>query len=141
MQPLPSGLDAGMLSSFNFHDIHGDIVGFGTQQEILDYVDATGQTGYVLSFPERGTLLLSQREEFSYLFAEIADMTADQDYVREFNPPLIHVHTVLGSAEVLGGTGEFQHEKGTWREITVINELNLETGVHDMTLILQIAHH
>jgi hypothetical protein len=141
MSPLPPQLDDGFLVGFTFHDKEGQIVGFGTEQEVLDWVDATGQTAYTLTIPGRGTLMLAQQEEFAYMFDVVDDMVADQEFVREFNPPLVHIHTVPGSARIIGGTGEFADIKGSWREISIIYKFDLLTGLHEMGIILQIMYH
>jgi hypothetical protein len=140
MPSLPPELEDGFLLGFTFSDENGEIVGFGTEQEVLDLVDATGETTYTLTIPGRGSLMLAQGEEFAYMFEEINDMVADQEFVREFDPPLVNIHTVPGSARIIGGTGEFAHVKGFWREISIIYKLDLLTGLHEVGAILQILH-
>jgi hypothetical protein len=140
MPTLPAELEDGFLLGFTFYDQNGEIVGFGTEQEVLDFVEATGETTYTLTIPGRGTLMLAQREEFAYMFEEINDMVADQEFVREFDPPLVNIHTVPGSARIIGGTGEFAHVKGFWREISIIYKFDLLTGLHEVGAILQILH-
>lgn len=140
MPTLPPELEDGFLLGFTFYDHEGDIVGFGTEQEVLDIDEATGETVYALTIPGRGSLMLSQEEEFSYMFAELDDMVADQEFVREFDPPLVNIHTVPGSARIIGGTGEFANAKGFWREISIVNKFDLVTGLHEVGIILQIVH-
>jgi hypothetical protein len=140
MPSLPPELEDGFLLGFTFSDENGEIVGFGTEQEVLDLVEATGETTYTLTIPGRGSLMLAQGEEFAYMFEEINDMVADQEFVREFDPPLVNIHTVPGSARIIGGTGEFAHVKGFWREISIIYKLDLVTGLHEVGAILQILH-
>jgi hypothetical protein len=141
MSPLPPELDDGFLLGFTFYDQEGEIAGFGTEQEVIDWVSATGQTTYTLTIPGRGTLMLAQEEEFAYMFDVVDDMIAEQEFVREFNPPLVNVHTVPGSARIVGGTGEFTDVKGYWREISTIYEFDLLTGLHNVGISLQIMYH
>lgn len=139
VQPFPPELSSGFFLGFEFHDQSGDIVGFGSEQEILDFETATGETAYALTVPGRGTLMLSQQEEFAYVFEEINDMIANHEFVRVYDPPLVNIHTVPGTAKVIGGSGEFTHAKGVWREISVLQKLDLVTGQHELGSILQIV--
>jgi hypothetical protein len=140
MPTLPPELEDGFLLGFTFYDQNDEIVGFGTEQEVLDLADASGVTTYTLTIPGRGTIMLAHDEEFAYLFEELDDMVADQEFVREFDPPLVNIHTVPGSAKIIGGTGEFDHIKGSWREISLVYELNLLTGLHEVGIVLQILY-
>lgn len=140
MQPLPPELADGFLLGFTFRDLNGDIVGFGSIQEVVDFENASAETHYMLTIPGRGTLILAQEENNEALFAELFDMIAEQDFVRSYDPPLVFINTVPGTNRIIGGTGEFAHAKGIWREFAVVNEFNLLTGVHDVGNILQIVH-
>ena len=141
MQPLPSELADGFLLGFTFHDLSGDVVGFGSIQEVVDFENAEATTHYMLTLPGRGTLMLAQEEDNTALFAELSDMIAEQDFVRSYDPPLIFVNTVYGTNKIIGGTGEFAHAKGFWREFAVVNEFNFLTGVHDVGNIVQIVRY
>lgn len=140
VEPLPPELSAGFFLGFKFYDDADTMVGFGSEQEVLDFENAVGETTYTLTLPERGTLMLSHEEEFAYLFEEINDMIANQEMVRIYDPPLIKIHTVPGSGRLVGGTGEFRHTFGVWREISIINKLDLQTGIQEVGIILQIVH-
>lgn len=139
VQPLPPNLADGFLLGFTFHDLSGEIVGFGSIQEVVDFETAAADTHYMMTMPGRGTVMLAQEENNEALFAELFDMIANQDYIRSYDPPLVFINTVPGTARIVGGTGEFAHAKGIWREFAVVNEFNLLTGVHDVGNIVQIV--
>lgn len=136
---LPPELAEGFLLGFTFYDEQEQVVGFGTEQEVLDFEQATGQTTYTLTIPDRGTLMLRQEEEFAYLLEEVADMVASEELIRTYNPPLVNVHTVPGSGWIVGGTGEFDFAFGLMREYSIVRQLDLTTGQHDLGIILQVA--
>jgi hypothetical protein len=137
---MPPELSSSFLVGFTFYDEHDQVVGFGTEQEVLNFDEATGQTTYTLTIPGRGTLMLSQEEEFAYLLEEVADMVATQEFVRSYDPPLVNIHTVPGSGRVIGGTGEFAQAKGLMREYSIVRQLDLTTGYHDVGIIVQVAY-
>jgi hypothetical protein len=140
MQPLPPDLAEGFMLGFTFRDEDDNVVGFGSIQEVVDFESASAETHYMMTIPGRGTLFLAQQENNAALFAELGDMIANQDYVRSYDPPLVFINTVPGTNRIVGGTGEFAHAKGIWREFAVVNEFNLLTGVHDVGNIVQIVY-
>jgi hypothetical protein len=140
MQPLPPELADGFLLAFTFRDLDDNIAGFGSIQEVVDFQAMSAETHYMMTMPGRGTLMLAQQENNEALFAELFDMIANQDYVRVYDPPLMFINTVPGTNQIIGGTGEFAHAKGIWREFAVVNEFNLLTGIHDVGNIVQIVH-
>jgi hypothetical protein len=140
MQPLPPELVDGFLLTFTFRDLEGNIAGFGSIQEVIDFQTTAAETHYMLTMPGRGTLMLAQEENNEALFAELFDMIADQEFVRVYDPPLVFINTVPGTNKIIGGTGEFAHAKGIWREFAIVNEFNFLTGIHDVGNIVQIVH-
>ncbi|PRP90994.1 hypothetical protein ENSA5_60690 [Enhygromyxa salina] len=144
--PFPTGIPAldepeiadGFLGAFKIHDIHGNLVGFGTEQEVIDFDTAIASTTFTLTLPGRGTLMLSQIEDTSVYFAEVEDMIADEEYIRSFDPPLVAVTTVQGTGRVIGGTGEFRHARGRMREIDYLYEANLIDRAFNLTDLIQV---
>ncbi len=140
VDPFPPELGSGFFVGFTMFDGDNELVGFGSEQEVIDFEAATGETAYTLTIPGRGSLMLTQVEEFPYLFEEIDDMIANQEFVRVYDPPLVNIHTVPGTAKVVGGSGEFFKAKGLWREISIVKKIDLLTGVNDVGAIIQVAH-
>ena len=145
--PIPAGIAAFdepilapgfMIASKIFND-EGEVIGFGTEQEILDFQNLSAKTTYTLTLPGRGTLMVEQDEDLSFLIDEVSDMVMDGEFVRSYETPLVNENSIPGTGRVIGGTGEFEHAKGVVREIGIINELNLITGVHDLEVIVQVA--
>ena len=145
-QPTPAGIPlldepaitTGFFVAMKLHDVDGETVGFGSEQEVLDLANETALTTYTLTIPGRGTLMLRHEEDLSFLLDEVNDMLAKQEYVRVFDPPLVVVNTIPGTGKVVGGSKEFKNAKGVWREIGIMNEINLLEGSFDLGIELQI---
>lgn len=130
----------GFIAVVTLEDVNGDVVGFGSEQEILDFAELESDTTYTLTIPGRGTLMLEQRESFEILVDTINDMIADQEYQRTFNPPIVEVLTLPGQGKVVGGTGEFAHDHGVWVEIGIIHGIDLINSSFDLEVIIQALH-
>lgn len=139
--PLPPVIDDGFIITFAIRDANDNVIGFGSEQEVLDLENAYGLTTYTLTINGRGTLMFAQDEDFAWLLDEVDDMVADQEFVREFDPALIEVSTVPGTNRIIGGTGEFAGAKGFAREFSIVNKLDLITRNHDTAIILQVLYH
>lgn len=146
--PTPAGiplftepeLAEGFMVSFKVYDQNHDLVGFGTEQEIVDLPGEIAYTTYTLTLPGRGTLMLKQQEDIGPLLAEVAEMGATQDLVREYNPPWVMLSTIPGTGRIVGGTGEFAHAKGVVREFGVTYGIDLTTQTFDIAVVLQVKY-
>ena len=138
--PLAPEIDDGFLLGFQFRDLNDNVIGFGSELEILDFETLTGDTTYTLMINGRGSIAFSQVEDFAYLFGLVDDMVADQVVERVFDPPIVEVSTVPGSAHILGGSGEFEGATGFAREYAIVNSLDLATRNHSLASVLQIAY-
>lgn len=130
----------GFLAAVKIHDVYGDVIGFGTEQEVLDLPSELGETTYTLTLPERGTLMLAQTEDLAPFLAEINDMIATNDLIRSYDPPMVIVNSIPGTGRIIGGTGEFEHADGHAREIGVTHEINLIEGSFDLEVIVQVKY-
>ena len=126
------GLEDGYFFSFTMRDIHDDVVGFASEQEIVDLINNESDTTWTVTVPTRGTLIMTQRESFQVLIDEIDDMVANQDLVRVYNPPLIELLTIPGTGKVAGGTGDFANAGGVMIELGVIYEIDLINNEFDV---------
>jgi hypothetical protein len=140
IQPLPPEIDDGFILAFTLHDEQGNVIGFGSEQEVLDLENAYGHTTYTLTINGRGTLIFAQDEDFAWLLDEVDDMVADQEFVREYDPAIVEVSTVPGTNRIIGGTGEFAGAKGWAREFSIVNKLDLITREHDTAIALQVLY-
>lgn len=143
--PVPSGITSlppeladGFLIATTFRDETDTVIGFGTEQEVLDLANEEGLTTYTITIPGRGTLMLRQREDLSWLLGEVTDMFANEEFVREYDPVHVQINTIPGTGWIVGGTGEFAGSMGVFREVGWLRELNLLTGQHDLGVTLQV---
>lgn len=147
LAPSPAGIvplddpaiSDGAMIAFKLHDDDDQLVGFGTEQEVLDMVDASSETTYTLTLPGRGTLMLAQLEDFAPLFAEIGDMLADGELVRDYDPPLSVITTKPQTGRIIGGTGEFLGARGSWTELDVVHRFDLVGRTFDIDGVLEIT--
>lgn len=135
---LPAEIADGLLVAGTFRNQNGEVIGFGTEQEVLDFPNLQTATTYTITIPGRGTLMLEQLEDISWLVAEVNDMVASQEFVRAYDPPVVLVNSIEGTGRVIGGTGEFSGAKGSVREIGTLHELNLITLQHDLDVDVQV---
>lgn len=148
LAPFPSTIDTfdepeiseGAFVGTKVLDRCGNLIGFGSEQQLLDTQTALADTTYTITLPDRGTMLASQEENFAPIFGEINDMVANQEFVRSYSPPLTVVTTSFGSGELLGGTGEFADQKGFMIEINFISEINLLDGSADILDVLLVGY-
>lgn len=144
--PFPAGIPVfdepllanGFLIAFKIYDENNNLVGFGTEQEVIDFENALSDSTYMLTLPGRGTLMLKHTEDFTVYFAEIDDMVADEDYIRVFDPPLPAVTTVPQSGKIVGGSGEFAGAKGKMKEIDMLYEVNLTDQMVDVDAEIRV---
>jgi hypothetical protein len=133
-------LEDSYIFVMTLRDVHDNVVGFGSEQEIVDLVNNQSKTTYTVTLPGRGTLMLSQRESFQVLIDAVNDMVADQEFVRVFNPPIVVVSTIPGTGKVVGGSGEFEGKTGVWQDINLVYEIDLINNVFDLGVIVQALH-
>jgi hypothetical protein len=144
LAPFPAGIPTlddpviadGVLIATTIRDLGDNIVGFGTEQEVLDSANALGETTFTLTLPDRGTLMLAQQEDFSIPFGEIEDMLASQEFIRTYDPPLVFTTTVPCSGTVIGGTEEFAGASGWMLEVDIVHEINLIDRTLDLTVLV-----
>jgi hypothetical protein len=129
----------GVLITTKIRNLADQIIGFGSEQEVVDLVNAMGDTTYTLTLPDRGTLMLKQVEDFSAPFAEIADMIASEEYIRTYDPPLVFVTTVPLTGQVVGGSGEFSDAEGYMLEIDIVHGINLIDRALDLTIVVPVG--
>jgi hypothetical protein len=147
LAPSPAGISpleepeisSGGLIAIKIRDQNDELVGFGTEQEVIDMVGASALTTYTLTLPGRGTLMLEQTEDFSPLFAEIYDMLDDAELVRSYDPPLAVLTTKPGTGRIVGGTGEFAHARGSWTELDIVNQFDLVARTFDIDCVLEVT--
>ena len=145
--PLPAGVQVfeepglanAFIAGFEFRDQQGNVVGMGTEQEVLDFVTLEGRTTYTLTMPDRGTLMLGWREDFTEFLGEIDDMVTSQEFVRTYDPPLFMVNTIPGTGHVIGGTGEFAGAHGGAIELGLIHGINLIDQTFDLEVIVVVG--
>jgi hypothetical protein len=144
--PFPAGIptfdepeiNTGFLLAFKIYDENNNLVGFGTEQEVQDYGNASAVSTLMITLPARGTLMLQQVEDFSIYFSEIDDMMAEQDYHRSFDPPLEALTTVPHTGKIVGGTGEFANAKGRMKEFDFLYDINLLTQEVHVDVRIQV---
>jgi hypothetical protein len=146
--PFPHGIpnfDAPALEDayvflVTMRDLNNNVVGFASEQEVVDLVANTSKTSYTITLPARGTLMLTERESFQVLIDAANQMVADEEYVRTFDPPLVEVLTIPGTGRVVGGSGEFAHSFGLMQEIGIIYKIDLLNNEFDVGVIVQALH-
>lgn len=146
--PFPAGIPTftepaiadGFFLGIKLRDVDDNIVGFGTEQEVLNLAAARTATTYTLTLPGRGTLMLAQEEDLTVLLVEVNDMIANQQTVRSYDPPLVVLSTIAGTDRIIGGTGEFADaKKGSVHEYNILHKLDIATGVHDLEVMLDVT--
>lgn len=140
MEPMPPELSTSFMLSFEFRNDDDEIIGFGSEQEVLDFETLTGETTYTLTIPGRGTIVFGQEEDFAWLIDEVDQMVADGEPIRSFDPPLVELSTIPGTGRIIGGTGEFAHAFGFALEYGIVNQINLITRQHELGTVLQVAY-
>lgn len=146
--PFPVGIptfdDPKLQDSYVFlvtmRDLDNNVVGYASEQEVVDLVNNKSQTSYTVTLPDRGTLMLTERESFQVLMDAVDDMIADGEMVRTFNPPLVKVLTIPGTGKVVGGSGEFENAFGVMQEIGVVYKIDLTNNEFDLGVIVQALH-
>lgn len=146
--PFPHGIptfdDPILQDSYIFvitmRDLANNIVGYASEQEVVDLVVNESKTSYTLTLPGRGTLMLAQLESFQVLIDAVDDMIADGVLVRTFDPPLVEVLTIPGTGKVVGGSEEFNKAKGIMQEIGVVYEIDLVNNAFELGIIVQALH-
>jgi hypothetical protein len=133
-------LDNSYIFVVTMRDVHNNVVGFASEQELVDLVNNESKTSYTVTLPDRGTLMLTQRESFQVLIDAVNDMVADQEFVRVFNPPLVVISTIPGTGKVVGGSGEFEGRVGVWQDINIVYEIDLINNEYDLGVIVQALH-
>ena len=122
------GLEQGGLFAVKLRDVANQVIGFGTEQQEVDFPAARVKTTWTLTLVGRGTLFLTQTEDISNLVQNVTEMVATGELVRTFDPPLIVATTIAGSGAVIGGTGEFDKAKGSVTEIDTVYGIDLIQG-------------
>jgi hypothetical protein len=134
-----TAIASGALFAAKFRDDNDDVIAFGTEQEVVDFVTAEALTTYTITIPGRGTLMLKQTEDISGLLDEVNDMIANTETIRTFDPPLEIVTTISGTGRIIGGTGEFECADGYMQETNILSEINLIDGTIDDDVVVQVA--
>jgi hypothetical protein len=130
-------IQRGLLLAGKLRDAQGEVVGFATEQADLDFAARVSTGTWTLTLPGRGTLFLSQQEDLSLLVQLLGEMQASGELERAYSPPLV-VTTTLGKGTVVGGTGEFEGAKGTFREVDFVELISLATGALRVTDRLEL---
>ena len=131
----------GLLVAAKVESAQGAVIGFATEQASLDFVNLVSTCTWTVTIPGRGTLFLSQQETLAPLVQIISDMIAGAELERSYDPPFTLTTTVTGTGVVIGGTGEFAHAKGTFREVDELHHISLVTGALEVTdtLIVELS--
>lgn len=145
--PFPTGIatldepavQSGLLLAGKVRDDDGNVVGFATEQADVDYVALVSHATWTLTIPGRGSLFLSQDEDLRPLFQILGEMQAGGELERTYAPALVVETTLPGTGVVIGGTGEFEDARGTFREVDDVHSLSLATGALAVTDRLEIT--
>jgi hypothetical protein len=129
----------GVLIAAKIYHANDQLIGFGTEQEVVNFATALSQSTYTLTLPGRGTLMLAQVEDFTPLFAELFDMIANQESIRDYDPPFSVITTMPGTGRIVGGTGEFEHARGTWTELNDVHQFNLGDRTFTIDAVLEVT--
>lgn len=133
-------IQRGLILACKLRDLTGNVVGFATEQADLDFAAAVSTATWTLTLPGRGTVFLSQREDLALLVQILGEMQSTGQLERTYSPPL-QVVTTIGTGEVVGGTGDFAHAHGTFREVDLVERISLLTGSLDVTDRVEIDLH
>jgi hypothetical protein len=120
-------LQNGVAILAKVRDAGGEVIGFASELEEVNLLTAVTNTVWTLYLPGRGVLFLSQQEDLAPLLAIVFDMFQTGDLERSFDPPLELVDTI-GAGVIVGGTGEFEKAKGTFRELATLYRVSLIAG-------------
>jgi hypothetical protein len=141
---IPTFDDAVLEDSYIFvvtmRDAQHNVVGFASEQEVVDLVNNKTKTAWAITVPDRGTLMLTERESVQVLVDAVSDMVADQELVRVFDPPLVVVSTIPGTGKVAGGSDEFANAVGVMQEINTVYEIDLINNEYDIGVVVQVLH-
>jgi hypothetical protein len=105
-------------------DAGSEVIGFASELEEANLVTAVSDTVWTLMLPGRGTLHLSQQEDLAPLLDIALEMLVAGELEASFDPPLEFVNTI-GTGVIVGGTGEFEHARGTFRELGTLYGVSL----------------
>lgn len=145
--PFPAGIptldeatvQSGLLLAGKLRDESGAVIGFAVEQADVDFAGLVSHATWTLTIPGRGTLFLSQDEDLALLFQILGEMQAGGELERTYDPALTVVTTLAGTGTVIGGTGEFEDARGTFREVDEVHSLSLATGALAVTDRLEIS--
>jgi hypothetical protein len=129
----------GLLLAGKIRDASGEVVGFATEQASIDFATLVSHSTWTLTFPDRGTLFLSQDEDIAPLFQVLGEMMATGQYTMTWDPAWHLVTTLSDSGVIVGGTGEFEDARGTFREVDDVHVVSLATGALSVTDTLEIT--
>lgn len=127
----------GFMLLVKFNDKNGNIVGYGSEQEVVRdesnimHGRMIMDTTWTVTIPGRGTLFLSEVEDASE-FAKKAVIPALRDG-KDWTVPWTFVTTagpIDGKGAIVGGTGEFQGVSGTFLEVTKLRAYTVKKGLH-----------
>jgi hypothetical protein len=139
--PFPAGIPRldepairdGLILLAKLEDAAGNVVGFASEHDVLDLANAVSDDTWTLTIPGRGTLFLSHVETLAPLLSFLSEMIASGQLERTWDPPYVLTTTVPRTGKVVGGTGEFAHVHGRFREIDALRHLSLLTGALEVT--------
>jgi len=150
LRPFPVGIQflhepnlvGGLALLSKIRDRFEEIVGFTAEQEHIS-VGADGRTtslsDWTLKVPNRGTILVTQIEDFTPFIDILMEMIANGETERYFDPPFLMETTSPGSGKIVGGVGEFEGATGTFREINWVHYASIENGTLDVDVQLEIT--
>jgi hypothetical protein len=147
--PFPAGIATldepairdGLVLLARLEDTHGNVVGFASEQDVIDLASMVGHSTWTLTIPGRGTLFLTQDETLAPLFGFLTEMVAAGQLERTWDPPYVLTTTLPRTGLVVGGTGEFAHAHGRFREVDALHRISLLTGALEVTDTLVIDLH
>jgi len=131
-------IESGFVLTTKVRSSTGAVCGFGSEQADIDFDALVSHATWTLTLPGRGTLFLAQDEDLALLFQILGEMIAGGELERSYDPPLTVV-TTIGIGEVIGGTGEFEGARGTFREVDDVHFLSLATGALQVTDRLELS--
>jgi hypothetical protein len=136
IQPLNEpGIESGLIDMQKMRNQAGEVVGFAAQLQVWAS-DENGKTKdeykttWTVVLPGRGTLFLSETENPSALFRQLSELRAKLKTWKG----RIGIQTTTGPAAggvglIVGGTGEFEGQKGTFIETDEFTSFDAgETG-------------
>jgi hypothetical protein len=151
LQPYPSNIQNlyesniadGLAVITKFTDSSGEVVGIASELEHIT-TDSTGNVTadvqWTLKIPGRGTVVVTQTENFTALIALATDIIINGEVARYLTPPLTTVTTVPNSGKIIAGLGEFEGISGSFQETNAITYLNVVDGTIGVDITLQITY-